>query len=174
MTQTIKSNQAWYAVQTKPRQEHIAAEHLARQDFECYLPKAWNPSQRVPSKNPRIEPLFPRYLFVQADTGVQSISAVNYTRGVSRLVRFGNQIIEVPDWVIKGLKLATDAISGLVDVERPMLAPGDHVEVFSGPFAGLKAIFQTADGPTRAILLLSLLGRENTISVDYGCLRTAR
>ena len=174
MAEDVRKSRAWFAVQTKPRQEHIAAEHLARQGFDCYLPKAWNPSQRVPSRNPRIEPLFPRYLFVHADTGVQSISSVNYTRGVSKLVRFGTRLIEVPDWVINGLKRATDAVSGLVDVEQPKLGPGDRVEVFEGPFAGLKAIFQTADGPTRAVLLLSLLGRENTVTVNYSCLRTAR
>ena len=174
MKQAHKPNQAWYAVQTKPRQEHIATEHLLRQGFECYLPRAWNPSQRVPSQNPRIEPLFPRYLFVLADTDVQSISAVNYTRGVSKLVRFGTRLVEVPDWVINGLRRATDAVSGLVDMEQPVLGPGDHVEVFAGAFAGLKAIFQTDDGPSRAILLLNLLGRENTISVEYGNLRTAR
>ena len=174
MTDQDNTNQAWYAVQTKPRQEQIAVEHLARQGFECYLPKAWNPSQRAPSRNPRIEPLFPRYLFVHADTGVQSISTVNYTRGVSKLVKFGARIIAVPEWVINGLKKATDAVSGLVDVEPTSLEPGDCVEVYGGPFAGLKAIYQTADGPTRAILLLSLLGRENTITVDQSCLKTAR
>jgi transcriptional antiterminator RfaH len=166
--------QAWFAVQTKPRQEQIAAEHLARQGFECYLPKAWNPSQRVPSKKPRIEPLFPRYLFVQANTGSQNISAVNYTRGVSKLVKFGNCLIQVPEWVITGLVRATDAVSGLVEVENPRLNLGDQVEVFEGPFAGLKGVFQATDGPTRAVLLLSLLGRENTVNVACSSLRMAR
>jgi len=174
MISNTTTRQAWYAVQTKPRQEEIAAEHLDRQDFECYLPRAWNPSQRVPSKKPRVEPLFPRYLFVHADTSVQSIAAVNYTRGVSKLVRFGTRLVEVPEWVIDGLKRATDAVSGLVEVHQPELAKGDRVEVFAGPFAGLEAIFKTSDGPSRAILLLSLLGRENTVSVDYDCLRIAR
>lgn len=174
MVDEANLGQRWFAVHTKPRQEHIAEENLRRQGFACYLPRAWNASQRLPSQNPRIEPLFPRYLFVQADTTTQSVSAVNYTRGVCRLVKFGTRLIQVPEWVVGGLQQITDAVSGLVGIERPNFEEGDQVEVFDGPFAGLKGVFQTPDGTTRAILLLDLLGRENTFSVENHCLRTAR
>ena len=75
--------------------------------------------------------------------------------------------------MVSSLNKAADAVSGLVPIERPDFGPGDKVEVFEGPFAGLKGIFQTADGQTRAVLLLELLGHENTISVANRCLKTA-
>jgi len=56
----------WFAVNAKPRQERIALEHLQRQGFTCFLPMAINPYQRRSAKGPRIEPLFPRYLFLNA------------------------------------------------------------------------------------------------------------
>lgn len=164
----------WFTVLTKPRQERVAEEHLSRQGFECYLPRAWNPSQKLPSQNPRVEPLFPRYVFVQANPQQQSVASVNFTRGVSKLVKFGSLLIQVPEWVIGGLKRATDSLTGLVQIERPEFQAGDRVEVFDGPFSGLRGIFQATDGESRAILLLDLLGKENAVSVEYRCLRSTR
>ena len=47
---------SWFAVYTKPRQEHIALENLERQGFRCFLPMAVNPYQRRSAKNLHIEP----------------------------------------------------------------------------------------------------------------------
>jgi transcriptional antiterminator RfaH len=175
VTQPVKLDRPhWYAVHTKPRQEHIAEEHLRRQGFECLLPRAWNPSQRLPSQKPRVEPLFPRYLFIQAVIGHHNISAVNYTRGVSRLVKFGHELGEVPEWVVKWIRQGIDAVSGLVQLGCPTFSPGDAVEVFDGPFSGFRGIFEATDGEQRALLMLDLLGRANRISVSTSCLRAAR
>ena len=62
--QTSQAN--WFAVYTKPRQEQVALENLERQGFRCFLPMAVNPYQRRSQRMPRIEPLFPRYLFLKA------------------------------------------------------------------------------------------------------------
>ncbi len=170
--QADQKNGRWYVVHTKPRQEKLAETHLARQGFECFLPRAQNPRRRL--RRPRIEPMFPRYLFLHADTAVQNISSVGYTRGVSRLVRFGARLAQAPEWVIEQLKAASDRVSGLITLAPLKFGHGDRVQVFDGPFAGLRAIFQAEDGTSRALLLVQLLGRETTLSVATADLRPAR
>ena len=163
----------WFAVHTKPRQEHIAEEHLARQGFECYLPRAFNPQRKMRSERPRVEALFPRYLFLRANTAEQNIAPVKYTRGVARMVKFGQKLAEVPDWVVDGLQGASDD-AGLVQLNVAPVSEGQEVEVFSGPLAGLRGVVQHLDGEQRALLLLDLLGRHNTITVPASCLRPKR
>ena len=85
----------WFAVYTKPRQEHIALLNLERQSFECYLPMAEGPMQRRGARNKaQHEPLFPRYLFLNADPQRQSLEAVRSTRGDVGLVRAGFELIK--------------------------------------------------------------------------------
>ena len=71
----------WFAVFSKPRGEQTALVNLERQGFECFLPMALNPYQKISKRNgDRTEPLFPRYLFLRADPGRQSLARVRSTR----------------------------------------------------------------------------------------------
>jgi len=60
----------------------VAREHLERQGFRCFLPLAVNPYQRRSARTTRIEPLFPRYLFLHAAADQQSLGPVRSTRGI--------------------------------------------------------------------------------------------
>ena len=57
----------WCAAFTKPRQEEVASENLTRQGFRTYLPRLKQPKRRRDRWIEVIEPLFPRYLFVELD-----------------------------------------------------------------------------------------------------------
>jgi transcriptional antiterminator RfaH len=157
---------SWFAVYTKPRQEHIALENLERQGFRCFLPMAINPYQRRSAKNLRIEPLFPRYLFLNAIPGQQSLGPVRSTRGVATLVRFGIELARMPETVIHAIKQRCDPETGLVKLDPVPIEPGDKVKVFDGPLAGLQGILKERKGKNRALLLMKLLGTESTVEVD--------
>ena len=167
------SDSPWYLVHTRPRQESTARQHLERQGYRCYLPTASNPDRSV-NQSDRVGPMFPRYLFLQAESHDQSLAPVNSTRGVARMVRFGDRLAEAPGWVVERLRAATDLATGLVRLDPAEFAPGDPVQVFQGPLAGLKAVFCAADGESRAMLLVSLLGRQNHLTVPAGFLRPVR
>jgi len=160
-----KSGKIWFTVYTKPRQERIALEHLERQGFSCFLPMAENPYQRRQQKR-RAEPLFPRYLFLHAAPGHQSLAPVRSTRGVANLVRFGTELVNVPETVIQAIHDRQDPETGLVRLEPVPVNPGDTVRVFEGPLAGLQGVFQERKGESRALLLMSLLGRESIVEVE--------
>jgi transcriptional antiterminator RfaH len=156
----------WFTVYTKPRQERIAVENLERQGFNCFLPMAVNPYQRRTERKQRVEPLFPRYLFLNAVPDQQSLGPVRSTRGVCSLVRFGMQLATLPERVIETIHRRRDPATGLVQLEPVPVEVGDKVKVFDGPMAGLEGIFKERKGEKRALLLAKLLGAEATLEVD--------
>ena len=157
---------SWYAVYTKPRQERVALEHLQRQTYRCFLPMALNPYQRRTAQKPRIEPLFPRYLFLNAQADRQSLGPVRSTRGVCSLVRFGRELATMPERVIDTIKRRLDPESGLIRLDPVPAGEGDRVRVFDGPLAGLEGIFRERKGDNRALLLMKMLGTVSTVEVD--------
>lgn len=170
----MKSTQpSWFAVYTKPRQEHIALENLERQEFRCFLPMAINPYQRRSEKKLRVEPLFPRYLFLNANADEQSLGPVRSTRGVATMVRFGMELARLSEFVIQTINNRCDPETGLVKLDPVPIAPGDKVKVFDGPMAGLEGIFKERKGEQRALLLAKLLGTESMVEVDSMLLQKA-
>jgi len=157
----------WFAVYTKPRMERKALEHLCRQNFECFLPLAENPYQRRSRpKAQRIEPLFPRYLFLKAIPEQHNLAPVRSTQGVVSMVRSGTHLVVVPPDVIQALHARINQETGLIRLYPVTVQPGDRVRVFDGPFAGVEGLFQAANGEQRALLLIELMGRQTTVKVD--------
>ena len=167
------SHPQWFAVWSKPRQERIARENLERQGFDCFLPEALNPYQRrSKNKHPLIEPLFPRYLFLNAVPETQNLATVRSTRGVVGLVRSGFELIRVPESVIELIKSRQDN-EGLVQLNPAPIRPGEKVIVFDGPYTGVQGMLEAHTGEQRAMILMELLGRQTTIEIDSLLLKRA-
>jgi transcriptional antiterminator RfaH len=157
----------WFAVYTKPRQERLALEHLCRQNFECFLPMAENPYQRRSKRHSvRIEPLFPRYLFLKAIPEHHNLAPVRSTRGVVTMVRAGTQLVVVQPEIIQALRARQNPSTGLIRLSPVDVAPGARVRVFDGALAGIEGLFQASCGESRAVLLIELMGRQTTVTVD--------
>jgi transcriptional antiterminator RfaH len=155
----------WLTVYTKPRQEDTAGEHLERQGFAVYLPRILAAKRRRDRWQDRIEPLFPRYLFIEVEEGIDNLAPVRSTRGVSHLVRFGNELVPVPDTLIDGLRAMEDPDSGFYIHDADALHPGDPVTILDGPFADLQGVYQGMQGEQRALILLEVLGRLHSIYI---------
>ena len=124
------------------------------------------------SKSPG-EPLFPRYLFLNAAPEQQSLATVRSTRGVVDLVRAGVELFKIPSAIITGLKSRMHATSGLIALESTALSSGENVRVFDGPFAAIEGVFKEYRGASRSILLLDILGQNTAVEVDVRLLRKA-
>jgi transcriptional antiterminator RfaH len=159
----------WYLVHTKIRQESVAQENLERQGFECFLPQIHVEKLRKGQLRVVREALFPRYLFIRLDTGIdaQSWGPIRSTLGVSRLVTFGQTPAKVDEDLIAQLRLKTDT----TEVQLRHFAPGEQVVVTDGPFAGVEAIYQLADGEGRVMLLLNILSKQVKMSVSPASIR---
>jgi transcriptional antiterminator RfaH len=156
----------WYAIHTKPRQEEHAAEHLRHQEFEIYLPKIKQAHRYRGRWRHRIEPLFPRYLFIRLDLESDNVAPIRSTRGVSKLVSFSGLPATVPDSLIDALVQSADPDTELHHPEATLFETGTAVTIVDGPLEGLQAIFKAHDGEARSIILLELLGKTQQLTID--------
>lgn len=163
---TMSEDDRWYAVCCKPRQEVIAEENLLRQGYRVYLPRIRNTHHRRGQWVDVIEPLFPRYLFIQMDPTLRSTAPIRSTRGAVGLVRFGGQPAEIPDEVIDAIVQREAPDSGLHQENRPLFCAGEQIRLEEGPLAGMEGVFVEKDGEKRVIVLLELLGKVNKIRVN--------
>ncbi len=143
----------------------IAESNLQRQSFHTYLPMIKQFRRRRGKWKNVVEPLFSRYLFVRLNLGADDISTIRSTRGVSCLVRFGNEPATVPDDFVDALLKIADAQTGIHIPQQPLFKEGDEITVVEGPFAGLRGIFQAPTGQQRAIILLDILGQSQRINL---------
>ena len=155
----------WYTVYTKPRQEKVALENLQRQHYEVYLPLVCIKKLIRKRWQAKIEPLFPRYLFVHIDIDEDHTAPIRSTSGVAGLVKFGNRAVPISDQIIDFFKSSADADTGIIPFRDPAIHPGAKVTVTSGPLHGVEAIYDADTGEDRAIILIDVLGSINNITV---------
>lgn len=148
----------WFLVQTKPQQETRALENLQQQGVNAFCPQVFVEKLSRGKRKVSKEVLFPSYLFVEFDQEAVSALSVNYTRGVNRIVSFGNAPSQVPDQLICQLKERIEQSDQSMITELP--EKGEKLEVLDGPFRGLNAIFSQIDGDSRAIVLITILSQK--------------
>lgn len=180
---------AWYVAHTKPRQERTAAEQLLRQDFEVYLPlfkvfrergrrhrasAAPQPSDpagaAANTADPALiahEPMFPRYLFLRPTRTTQSLSVVRSTVGVSRLVMFGHQPATLADGAVQTIRRAEELRETAGPADLSPYQPGMAVRLRDPVLGGVQALVQSVSAD-RVTLLLEILGRPQTVQVEFG------
>lgn len=162
----------WYLIYTKPRQEICALQNLQAQGYPCFLPLM--PTERI-RRNTLVvsdEPLFPRYLFIRLGQGSseKGWGPVRSTRGVSRLVCFGNEPARIDERLIEFFR--AQASSDRATPKR-LFQPGERVRLTEGAFAGIEGVYQMADGAHRALVLVQLLSRSARLRVAPASLRKA-
>ena len=146
----------WYLIKTKPRQEIKAKQNLENQDYSTFCPMG--------KINDRLVVLFPGYLFIQLNDKTQNWSPINSTKGVSYFVKFGLNFAKVPNRVIEFIKINQHNTSDkLINLNK--FKPGDKVQISDGPFNNYMAIFKCYKSDERVILLMNLLGHEQSLSI---------
>jgi transcriptional antiterminator RfaH len=156
---------AWYCARTKPKHEHIAAANV-RKNLKL---EVFNPRLRVERATQRgvarlIEPLFPCYIFIRCVIE-EKINEIQHTNGVSSLVRFGQRIPTIEDFIIGELQKHFETEEPMVIEDR--LSPADEVVVADGAFAGMQAkVLRVMPATRRVQILLEILGRATSVEVN--------
>ena len=156
--------QAWYLIQTKPRQEYTARENLERQGYHIYLPLAPVRGRRRGRTYTRIGPMFPRYLFICLSEGVDDWGPIRSTFGVTCIVRFGQQPARVPDALIAALRKREDE-KGVQSLPAKMPASGDMLRIAEGPLEGYEGLFYAQSSKDRVIMLIRILEQYTKVEV---------
>ena len=158
MIQSEVLSKSWYLVYTKPRQEEVARAQLERQGYLVYLPRARQLRRRQGRRVIAVEPLFPRYLFINLDTKTDNWGPIRSTLGVACLVRFGLLPALIPDALVHFLK-DREGAAGLHEWAEPDYREGDRVQVVEGAFHGYTGILMARNSRERVVVLLDILGR---------------
>ncbi len=153
----------WYLVQARPRQAERAALNLEQQGYRVFHPRFRIERIRRGRRVMVEESLFPNYLFIRLQRWVDNWYPLRSTRGVARLVAFGNEPLPIDDALI-------ETIRRRIGDQSPelVLHPGESVRIIAGPFQGLEAIFQTHQGQQRVRLLIELLHRQVVLTLPLG------
>lgn len=162
----------WYLIHTKPRQEECARRNLEQQGYACYLPYLSIEKIKQGALTIVGEPLFPRYLFIQLETGesAKSWSPIRSTKGVHRLVTFGSVPAKVDARLVDILQ--AQECSAYTQPLR-LFSPGERVTITEGPFSGVECIYQMPDGEKRVMVLIELLSKPVFMKIEPSILRKA-
>lgn len=155
----------WYLVYSKPRKEELARINLERQGYPAYLPMMRTPRRKLGRRIIRVEPMFPRYLFLHLNTETDNWAPIRSTLGVANLVRFGMYPSPVPDDLIAALR-ARDNASGVQDLPLNTFEEGQRVRIEEGPFMGYEGIFIARTGEERVLILLDIVGKAARAQVN--------
>lgn len=162
----------WYAVQCKPMEDERAEINLERQGFDVFRPRARVRKRQRGRMVTREESLFPRYLFLSLEPGVDNYYPIRSTRGVLGLVRFGMYPTPVPDTVIDYIRERTDPVTRCVDlIRRDEFKPNQKVKILDGPFAGYDALFLRRTGEERVMVLLEVMKQPQRLQLPEAAIR---
>ena len=160
----------WVVVQTQPNREKWAAENVARQGREFYLPRI----EILKGAKKLVRPLFTRYLFVRVLN--RQWRFLSGTDGVSGIVTgaTGGMPGTIADRYIDELRAREDS-SGVIRL--PTLDDGFHmgqrVRVRAGLMEGRSGLYEGLDDKGREKVLFSILGRKTVILFAHNDLESA-
>jgi transcriptional antiterminator RfaH len=157
-----KEEMQWFVVRTRPRQESLAYKNLQQQGYQVLSPFVSLRKRRSGKWQKVLEPMFPGYLFIQLTLGKDDPSPIRSTKGCLGLVRFGELPQPIPPAVIRPLIKLKDLPA---EAKLP-LKLGGKVRFEGGPFESLDAIYKLPKGEDRAQVLLTIMGRENLVTVE--------
>ncbi|MDW5375724.1 transcription/translation regulatory transformer protein RfaH [Halomonas sp. HP20-15] len=160
----------WYLIQCKGGESFRAAEHLDNQGYEIFHPVLQVQKKRRGKLCWLDEPLFPYYLFIRLDRLDSNWRPIRSTRGVLKLVGFGEEPLPVDDALIATLQ---DSAGQQPEARTANVyfRAGETVEISDGPFRALQAVFESQKGEERAIVLLNLLHGQQRLEMPIGHLR---
>jgi transcriptional antiterminator RfaH len=159
MIPTRSQNYAWYVLQTKPSGEYCAKKNLQMQKYKVFLPEYNREAISKSVKKIKVEPLFPRYIFVWLSKLESDWRPLRSTKGVSRIVEFGNGPVSIDEDIVRYL----DLWEKKKEVQSSF-KPGDEVLITKGSFRNMRAIYDAPDGDHRAVLLLNILSAKRKLS----------
>jgi transcription antitermination factor NusG len=156
---------SWYAVQTRPRHEHVVATQLDQDGIEALLPMApevhrWSDRRKVVHV-----PIFPGYVFVRIAllSNEQRVQVLR-KMGVIGFVGPKREATAIEPSQIENIRalIATQAEVS----PYPYLSVGQRVRIRSGALAGLEGILLRRTDDSRLVLSIDLIHKSVVARID--------
>lgn len=154
---SLKPDNSWYALYTKPRAEFKAAQQLLELRIEHYLPVITKVKQWSDRKKKIVEPLMRGYIFIYANEKERMLSLEQYS--IIRCVFDQGRPAKIPGWQIENIKTMLSSDSNVFIHEG--LIPGKKVLIKNGPFEGVIGVIKnTENGKNSIAVSIDLLNRS--------------
>ena len=158
----------WFLLQCKPLQQARAELNLQQQGFTFYAPEHTVQRLRRGRVDVGTEALFPGYVFIQLDSQ-SNWRALRATKGVSRVVGFGDRPLAVPDALIAALQQRLQSPAAPVALYKA----GARVLITEGCFKHIEAIVQAVTPQQRIVVLLNILNTQQAVQMPLAAVTLA-
>ena len=108
--------------------------------------------------------MFPSYIFIAVNLEEINWHKINNTRGISRIVAFGNKVPIINNKLIDELKYRFPGDRNPKSINTFQV--GMNAEIKTGPFAELSGKIDAIDTDKRIWILLDILGTQTRVSID--------
>jgi len=132
-------------------------ENLNNQNFEYYHPKIKTKKNNLP---PMEEPLFPGYVFIHAS--LDKYTKIKYTKGISNVIRFNNNVAILNDEEINQLKILEEESLKKPIVQKVFV--GQEAVMSEGPFKGSIITIASLPEKERVNVFIDILGSKRKAS----------
>lgn len=150
----------WYLVQARPRQAARAVANLQQQGYRVFHPQIRVEQLRRGRPALVEQSLFPDYLFIRLQPGVDNYGPVRSTRGVLQLVGFGTAPVPFNAAFVEMLQARLDA-------QYAAVSTPDHDSAHAAPETpnqALDDILSLAEPHERIRALMELLHRQMRVA----------
>jgi transcriptional antiterminator RfaH len=156
----------WYLVQTLPKQEGRAESNLKSHGIETLLPRFQERRRNyytgVVTQHPM--PLFPSYIFARFKAN-DLYYKVRYTRGIRKLVSFGDHPTVIDEGVIAMIQSRIRE-DNFARIEED-LKPGDRVVIKEGPLKTFAGVFEREmKGADRVRILIETVSYQAHVEIE--------
>ena len=148
----------WLVSTYKLKEVRRLESNLLNQKFDYYLPKI---TTRKINSNPKLEVLFPGYIFV--NTSLENYSSLKYTMGIKNIIKFGDNISCISDEEIEAMKMAEERSK--IDPVVTKIQIGQDVMISKGSFKGSIVKVCSLPSKERVGVLLSFLGSMRRVTI---------
>ena len=149
----------WLIALYKINEAKRVERNLLNQEFDYYLPKITIIKN---NSTPKVEVLFPGYIFI--NTNFENYSALQYTKGIKNVLKFGDKISCISSQDIKAMQIAEEK-SKLSPVSS-QIQIGQDALIAKGSLKGSIVKICSLSSKERVGILLYFLGSERRVYVS--------
>jgi transcription elongation factor/antiterminator RfaH len=156
----------WYLVQTHPKQEDRAESNLKSCGIETLVPRFRDRRRNFYTGEITLHTkhLFPSYIFARF-IAKDLHQKVRYTRGIRRLISFGDSPTVVDEEIIAMIRSRISE-DGFVRIEED-IKPGDKVIIKDGPLRTIAGIFEREmNSADRVRILLLAVNYQAHVEIE--------
>ena len=147
----------WHVATYKLNEIKRVETNLLNQKFDYYLPKI---TTKKINSSPKEEALFPGYVFIHAS--LDKYTKIKYTKGISKVIRFNNNVAILEDEEINQLRVLEKESLTKPIVQKVFI--GQEAVMSDGPFKGSIITIASLPEKERVNIFIDILGSKRKAS----------